>query len=78
MDLISQFCSGAGDFLYAALHPSAANLPAGFLILVVVVLGIAALPEGAREKLRLASLAAVGLALSLGLTWPVNWAAILR
>jgi hypothetical protein len=38
---------------------------------------ITALPEGAREKMRLGSLAAVGLIISLSLTWPVT-SAILR
>ena len=61
----------------AVLHPSVANLPAGFLVLVFAVLMIAALPEGAREKMRLACLAAVGLIVSLSLTWPVT-SAILR
>ena len=38
---------------------------------------ITALPEGAREKMRLAGLAAAGLIVSLTLTWPVT-SAILR
>jgi hypothetical protein len=38
---------------------------------------IAALPEGARQKVRFASLTAVGLIVSLSLTWPVT-SAILR
>jgi hypothetical protein len=72
-----QICSTLGDFIDAVVHPSIANLPAGFLILVFAVLLITALPEGAREKMRLASLAAVGLIVSLSLTWPVT-SAILR
>jgi hypothetical protein len=63
--------SALGDFLDAALHPSVANLPAGFLVLVLAVLTVAALPEGARQKMRLACLAAFGLIVSLSLTWPV-------
>jgi hypothetical protein len=74
---LDQIGSTLGDFTYAVLHPSAANLPAGFLVLVFAVLMIFALPEGAREKVRLASLAAVGLIVSLSLTWPVT-SAILR
>ncbi len=69
--------STLGDFIYAVLHPSVANLPAGFLVLVFAVLMITALPEGARAKMRLASLAAAGLIVSLSLTWPVT-SAILR
>ncbi len=65
------------DFIDAVFHPSVANLPAGFLVLVFAVLMITALPEGAREKMRLGSLAAVGLIISLSLTWPVT-SAILR
>ena len=72
-----QIGSALGDFLDAVIHPSVANLPAGFLVLVFGVLIIAAMPEGAREKMRLASLAAVGLIVSLTLTWPVT-SAILR
>jgi hypothetical protein len=74
---LDQIGSTLGDFLYAVLHPSVANLPAGFLVLVFAVLMIAALPEGAREKMRLASLAAFGLLVSISLTWPVT-SAILR
>jgi hypothetical protein len=69
---LDQIGSTLGDFVYAVVHPSLANLPAGFLILVFAVLLITALPEGAREKMRLASLAAVGLIVSLSLTWPVT------
>ena len=74
---LNQLGSTLGDFIDAVLHPSAANLPAGFLVLVFAVLMIAALPEGARQKVRLASLTAVGLIVSLSLTWPVT-SAILR
>ena len=74
---LDQISSTIGDFINAAIHPSVANLPAGFLILVFAVLIIAALQEGAREKMRLASLAAVGLIVSLSLNWPVT-SAILR
>ena len=74
---LDQIGSTIGDFIDAVFHPSVANLPAGFLVLVFAVLTIAALPEGAREKMRLACLAAVGLILGLSLTWPVM-SAILR
>jgi amino acid permease len=74
---LDQIDSALGDFIDSVLHPSVANLPAGFLVLVFAVLMIAAMPEGAREKMRLASLAAVGLIVSLSLTWPVT-SAILR
>ena len=77
MDGLDQIGSTLGDFLYAVLHPSVTNLPAGSLVLVFAVLMIAALPEGAREKMRLAGLAAFGLIVSLSLTWPVT-SAILR
>jgi hypothetical protein len=73
----NQIGSTLGDFVNAVLHPSVANLPAGFLVLVIAVLMIAALPEGARQKVRLASLTAVGLIVSLSLTWPVT-SAMLR
>ena len=74
---LDQIGSTLSDFLDAVLHPSVANLPAGFLALVFAVLLIAAMPEGAREKMRMASLAAVGLIVSLSVTWPVA-SAILR
>jgi hypothetical protein len=77
MDGLDQIGSTLGDFVYAVLHPSVANLPAGFLVLVFAVLMIAALPESARAKMRLAALAAVGLIISVSLTWPVT-SAILR
>ncbi len=74
---LDQISSTIGDFIDAVMHPSVANLPAGFLVLVFAVLMIAAMPEGARQKVRLASLTAVGLIVSLSLTWPVT-SAILR
>ena len=74
---LDQIGSTLGDFIDAVLHPSVKNLPAGFLVLVFVVLMIAAMPEGARQKVRLGGLAAVGLIVSLSLTWPVT-SAILR
>ena len=74
---LDQISLTLGDFIDAVFHPSVANLPAGFLVLVFAVLTIAALPEGARQKMRLASLAAAGLIVSLSLTWPVT-SAILR
>ena len=78
MDANSQIRSILGDLVDAVIHPSVTSLPMGFLVLVVAVLTIAALPEGARERMRLAGLTAVGLIVSLSLSWPVNWAAILR
>jgi hypothetical protein len=74
---LNRIGSTLGDFIDAVFHPSVANLPAGFLVLVFAVLMIAALPEGARQKARLAGLTAVGLIVSLSLTWPVT-SAILR
>jgi hypothetical protein len=74
---LDQIGSIFGDFIDAVLHPSVKNLPAGFLALVFVVLMIATMPEGARQKVRLAGLTAVGLIVSLSLTWPVA-SAILR
>ena len=78
MDAINQIGSMLGDLVDAVFHPSVASLPVGFLVLVLAVLTVAALPEGARERMRLAGLTTVGLIVSLSLTWPVNWAAILR
>ena len=43
---LDQIGSTLGDFIDAALHPSVKNLPAGFLILVFVVLMIAAHARG--------------------------------
>jgi hypothetical protein len=77
MGTLDQIGSTVSDFIDAVCHPSVANLPAGFLVLVFAVLMIAALPEGARQKVRLAGLTAVGLIVSLSLTWPVT-SAILR
>jgi hypothetical protein len=74
---LNQIGSNLGDFIDAVFHPSATNLPAGFLALVFAVLLVVAMPEGARRKMRLAGLTAVGLIVSLTLTWPVT-SAILR
>ena len=72
MDGSDQIGSTLGGFVDAVLHPSVASLPVGFLVLVLAVLMIAALPEGARERMRLAGLTAVGLIVSLSLSWPVT------
>ena len=40
MDGLDQIGSTLGDFIYAVFHPSVANLPAGFLVLVFAVLVI--------------------------------------
>jgi hypothetical protein len=72
-----QISSTFGQFIDAVFHPSVTSLPAWFLVLVLAVLLMTAVPEGARTKMRLAGLAAVGLAVSLSLTWPVT-SAILR
>ena len=47
---LDQISSTIGDFIDAVAHPSVANLPAGFLVLVFAVLMIAAMPEGARRE----------------------------
>jgi hypothetical protein len=78
MDAINQLGSTLGDLIDAVIHPSVATLPMGFLVLVLAVLTVAALPDGARQKIRLAGLTAFGLIVSLSLSWPLNWAAILR
>ncbi len=78
MDSDSQIGSILGRIADAVTHPSIASLPMGFLVLVLAVLTVAALPQGARERIRLASLTAFGLVVSLSLSWPINWAAILR
>jgi len=78
MDAVSQIGPILRDLVDAMFHPSVANLPAGFLVLIVAVFTVAALPEGARERIRLGGLTAFGVIVSLLLSWPVNWAAILR
>jgi hypothetical protein len=78
MDAISKIGSALGDLIDAVIHPSVASLPMGFLVLILAVLTVAALPEGTRERMRLAGLTAFGLIVSLSLSWPVNWSAILR
>jgi hypothetical protein len=78
MDAVRQIGLILSDLVDALIHPSVANLPAGFLVLIVAVFTIAALPEGARERMRFAGLTTFGLIVSLSLSWPLNWAAILR
>jgi hypothetical protein len=78
MHAASQIGLILGDLIDAMIHPSVTNLPAGFLVLIVAVFTVAALPEGARERMRLAGLTTLGLIVSLSLSWPLNWAAILR
>jgi hypothetical protein len=53
MDANSRIGSILGDFVDAVIHPSVTSLPMGFLVLVLAVLTVAALPEGARERMRL-------------------------
>ena len=42
---LDQIDLALGDFIDSVLHPSVANLPAGFLVLVFAVLMIAAMPQ---------------------------------
>jgi hypothetical protein len=64
------------DIVDMLIHPSIGRLPAGFLLLTLAVLGIAALPEGKREKVRLAIMAGFALFLSMEFSWPLNWGAV--
>jgi hypothetical protein len=48
--------------------PSVADLPMGFLVLVLAVLASSALPEGAREKVGIAGITAIGLIVSFKLS----------
>jgi hypothetical protein len=66
-----------GDIFDALLHPSIGKLPAGFLLLTLTVLGITALPDDKRNKVKMAIMAAFGLFLSLEFSWPLNWGAAL-
>jgi hypothetical protein len=50
MDGINQIGAIFEEFVDAVIHPSMASLPMGFLVLVLAVLTVAALPEGARGK----------------------------
>ena len=78
MDVSSQISSILGNLSNGLIHPSVETLPMGFLVLIVAVFTIAALPEGAWERVRFAGLTTLGLIVSLSLSWPVNWAAMLR
>ena len=78
MDVADQIGSRLSALIDAVASPSVADLPMGFLVLVLAVLAIAALPEGAREKVGIAGITAIGLMVSFKLSWPVNWLAILR
>jgi hypothetical protein len=78
MDANSQISSILGNLVNALTHPSVESLPMGFLILIVAVFTIASLPEGAWQRVRFAGLTTFGLIVSLSLSWPVNWAAMLR
>ena len=50
MDVANQVGSRLSALIDAVASPSVADLPMGFLVLVLAVLASAALPEGAREK----------------------------
>lgn len=78
MDVADQVGSRLSGLVDAVAWPSVADLPMGFLVLVLAVFASAALPEGAREKVRIAGITAIGLIVSIKLSWPVNWLAILR
>jgi len=60
MNAASQIGLILGDLVDALIHPSVANLPAGFLVLIVAVFTVTALPEGARERMRLAAISQTG------------------
>ena len=76
MDVADQIGLRVSALIDAAACPSVAGLPVGFLVLVLAVFASAALPDGAREKVRIAGTTAIGLIVSVKLSWPVNWLAI--
>lgn len=77
MNFPAQFPSlSLGDIFDALLHPSVGKLPAGFLLLTLTVLGITALPDDKRNKVKMAIMAAFGLFLSLEFSWPLSWGAL--
>ncbi len=47
---LDQISPTLGDFIDAVLHPSVANLPAGFLVLVFAVLMIPRCPRAPGRK----------------------------
>jgi hypothetical protein len=77
MDVADQIGSRLSALIDGVACPSVADLPMGFLVLVLAVLASAALPDGAREKVRIVGITATGLIVSLKLFLPVNWSAIL-
>jgi hypothetical protein len=78
MDIADQTGSTLGALIDAVACPSVADLPMAFIVLVLAVFAIAALPESAREKLKIIGIAAIGLIVSFKLFLPANWLAILR
>jgi hypothetical protein len=76
MDIADQIGSTLGALIDAVARPSVADLPMAFLVLVLAVFAIAALPAGAREKLKIGGIAATGLIVGLKLLLPVNWLAV--
>jgi hypothetical protein len=78
MDIADQIGSTLGALIDAVAGPSVADLPMAFLVLVLAVFAIAALPAGAREKLNIAGITAIGLIVSFKMFVPANWLAILR
>jgi hypothetical protein len=78
MDLLGRIPSFSfADIWDAVLHPAAKDIPAWFLLLSLAVLGVSALPEEVREKVRVAMIAAFGLIVSIEFSWPFNWGAML-
>ena len=77
MDLLGRIPSSPADLWEAVLHPTAKDIPTWFLLLALAVLGVSALPEEVREKVRVAMLAAFGLIVSFEFSWPFNWGAML-
>jgi hypothetical protein len=78
MDVADQIGSRLSALMDAVGCPSVAELPIGFLVLVLAVFTSVALPEGAREKVRIAGITAIALIVSIKLSSPVDWLAILR
>jgi hypothetical protein len=78
MDIAGQIGSSFGALIDAVACPSVANLPMAFLVLVLGTFAIATLPDGAREKVKIAGITAIGLIVSFKLFLPANWLAILR
>jgi hypothetical protein len=78
MGVPGQIVAALADMFGSLLDAAFSRPPVGLLVITLAILAVSILPEGIREKARIAALAAFGLIVVVKVFWPSGWTAIFR